>query len=247
VLQLIDVDVQRQPPGRGRSYNQYCAVARGLDVVGERWTLLIIRDLLVGPKRYKDLLNGLPGIGTNLLAARLRDLEQAGIVRRTVLPPPAASTVYELTEVGLALKPAIFAIGRWGARFLGRPLETDTFPIDAYMVAMQASFHAEAAAGLNETYELRVGGRVFEIRVLDGECRFVQGSARDPDAVFSMDVITLNALLKEGRPPEKAVAAGQLSVSGDKGALNRFVRLFALDSSRRKVSESAPSTKRRRP
>src|SRR5262252_5679614 len=90
-----------------RSYNQYCAVARGLDVIGERWTLLIIRDLLVGPKRYKDLLDGLPGIGTNLLAARLRELEKKGIVRRTVLPPPAASTVYELTETGQALEPAM--------------------------------------------------------------------------------------------------------------------------------------------
>src|SRR5215470_18393749 len=124
------MDREQAAAGRGRSYNQYCAVARSLDVIGERWTLLIIRDLLVGPKRYKDLLDGLPGIGTNLLAARLRDLEKAGIVRRTLLPPPAASTVYELTEVGRALEPAIFAIGRWGARFLGSPRETDTFPID---------------------------------------------------------------------------------------------------------------------
>src|SRR5215467_6762869 len=155
---------------RGRSYNQYCAVARGLDVIGERWTLLIIRDLLVGPKRYTDLLDGLPGIGTNLLAARLRDLEKAGILRRTLLPPPAASAVYELTDLGLALKPAIFAIGRWGARFLGHARDVDTFPVDGYMIAIQSAFKAEAAAGLHETYELRVGGRVFEIRVARGEC-----------------------------------------------------------------------------
>src|SRR2546427_12402137 len=99
-----------------RSYDQWCAVARSLDVVGERWTLLIVRDLLVGPKRYKDLLIGLPGIGTNLLADRLRELEGAGILRRTVLPPPAGSTVYELTSSGQALEPVILALGRWGAR-----------------------------------------------------------------------------------------------------------------------------------
>lgn len=243
------MDVAPEPAARGRSYNQYCAVARGLDVLGERWTLLIIRDLLVGPKRYKDLLDGLPGIGTNLLAARLRELEKAGILRRTVLPPPAASTVYELTDVGLALQPAIFAIGRWGARFLGKPRDTDTFPIDAYLVAMQASFKPEAAAGVNETYELRVGGRVFDIRVADGECSIVQGSARNPDAVFTMNVITLNALLKEGQSQEKALTAGQVTVSGDQWALDRFMRMFALDSSRRTVTESSasgPSAKRRR-
>src|SRR5215467_13817890 len=92
---------------RGRSYNQYCAVARGLDVIGERWTLLIIRDLLVGPKRYTDLLDGLPGIGTNLLAERLRDLEAAGLVERAVLPPPAGTTVYRLTADGAALEPVV--------------------------------------------------------------------------------------------------------------------------------------------
>src|ERR671931_479526 len=102
----------------GRSYLQYAAVARGLDVVGERWTLLIVRDLLLGPKRYKDLLDGLPGIGTNLLAARLRALEKVGLVRRTVLPPPAGSAVYELTESGWELEPVVIALGRWGVRFM---------------------------------------------------------------------------------------------------------------------------------
>src|SRR5262249_19104128 len=105
----------------GRSYRQYCAVARGLDVVGERWTLLIVRGLLVGPKRYKDLLDGLPGIGTNLLAARLKELEKVGVVRRTVLPPPAGSTVYELTESGQALEPVVMALGRWGVRLMDEP------------------------------------------------------------------------------------------------------------------------------
>src|SRR5947209_5516620 len=93
-----------------RSYHQWCGMARGLDVIGERWTLLLIRDLLLGPKRFKDLFQGLPGIGTNLLAARLKELERKGIVRRTVLPAPAGSTVYELTELGESLRPVLYAI-----------------------------------------------------------------------------------------------------------------------------------------
>src|SRR5712692_11476763 len=92
----------RTSPSPRRSYDQYCAVARGLDVIGDRWTLLLVRDLLLGPKRYKDLLAGLPGIGTNLLADRLHELEGAGLIERTVLPPPAGSTVYQLTEAGQA-------------------------------------------------------------------------------------------------------------------------------------------------
>src|SRR3989442_1936432 len=120
-----------------RSYDQYCAVARGLDVIGDRWTLLLVRDLLLGPKRYKDLLNGLPGIGTNLLADRLHELEGAGLIERTVLPPPAGSTVYQLTEAGEALEPAMVALGRLGARFLGAPKKTDVMVPPAYFLAMR--------------------------------------------------------------------------------------------------------------
>lgn len=153
-----------------RSYRQYCAVARGLDLVGERWTLLIVRDLLTGPKRYKDLLAGLPGIGTNLLATRLRDLEEQGFVGRRVLPPPAGSTVYELTEVGQALEPVVTALGRWGHRFLGARREGEFLSTNAYLLAMRAAFRAEGAADLRETYELRVGNQVFAARVADGRC-----------------------------------------------------------------------------
>src|SRR5436305_7874524 len=111
--------VPRGAKSAPRSYDQYCAVARGLDVIGDRWTLLLVRDLLLGPKRYKDLLEGLPGIGTNLLAARLRELERAEVIERHALPPPAGSTVYQLTPTGEALQPVMMSIGRWGGRFLG--------------------------------------------------------------------------------------------------------------------------------
>src|SRR3954447_24985256 len=104
-----------------RSYDQYCPAARALDVLGERWTLLVVRDLLVGPRRYTDLLEGLPGIGPNVLADRLRHLQDVGIVRRTTLPRPAASTVYELTELGQALRPVVQELTRWGLNMMGIP------------------------------------------------------------------------------------------------------------------------------
>jgi DNA-binding HxlR family transcriptional regulator len=120
-----------------RTYDQYCAVARALDVVGERWTLLLVRELLTGPKRFKDLLDGLSGIGTTLLTARLKDLEGKGILRRTTLPPPAGSKVYELTDLGRSLEPVVIALSRWGLKLLDAPRpEEETRPAWA-MVALQ--------------------------------------------------------------------------------------------------------------
>src|SRR6266542_1496523 len=119
-----------------RSYDQYCALARALDVIGERWTLLVVRELLLGPKRYKDLLDGLPGIGTNLLAQRLRELEENGLVRRRRLPAPAGVAVYELTEAGRALEDSVLALGRWGAAFLGVPRTTDRYRPGWYVLSM---------------------------------------------------------------------------------------------------------------
>lgn len=214
-------------PGRSRSYHQYCGVARALDVVGERWTLLIIRDLLLGPRRYKDLLEGLPGIGTNLLADRLRELEKRGIIRRTVLPPPAGSTVYELTDLGSALGPAVFELGRWGARMLGVPKQDDQVPTAAVFVAMRVMFRPEQAGGVNEGYELHVDGHVFEVRVEDGRVVTREGFAHSPSATFTLDGRTLLALLREGLEPRKALAAGRVQVEGKTDTLERFVSFFA--------------------
>jgi DNA-binding HxlR family transcriptional regulator/putative sterol carrier protein len=211
-----------------RSYRQYCAVARGLDLVGERWTLLIVRDLLTGPKRYTDLLAGLPGIGTNLLAARLRELEEQGIVTRRVLPPPAGSAVYELTEVGQALEPVIMALGRWGSRFLGPRPDGAFLSANAYLVAMRASFQPDAAAGLSETYELRIGNQVFEVRVEHGQCTTAERMPSHPDVVLTMDVSTLGALLHGDVSPEEGGTSGRLTIEGDPRALDRFVAMFAL-------------------
>ncbi|MGE5135793.1 MAG: winged helix-turn-helix transcriptional regulator [Gemmatimonadota bacterium] len=211
-----------------RSYGQYCAVARGLDLIGDRWTLLIARDLLLGPKRYKDLLDGLPGIGTNLLAARLREMAAAGLVERAVLPPPAGSSVYQLTGAGRDLEPVITAIGRWGARFLGSPRDGEVLLPRAYFVAIRPAFRADRAAGLAASYEFRVGGLVFEVRVHDGRCTTREGAAAGPDAVFTMDVGTLHELLLAGLPAAAALASGRVRVTGDPAHLDRFTGLFAL-------------------
>lgn len=212
----------------GRSYRQYCAVARGLDLVGERWTLLLVRDLLTGPKRYKDLLAGLPGIGTNLLAARLRELEEQGIVTRRVLPPPAGSSVYELTEVGQALEPAIAALGRWGYRFLSARREDDFLSPNAYLLAMRAAFRPDAPAGADATYELRIGQQVFEVQVTDRRCTTREGQPGAPDVVMTLDVSTLGALLGGELSAAEALARGQVEIEGDAAALQRFVSMFAL-------------------
>jgi DNA-binding HxlR family transcriptional regulator/putative sterol carrier protein len=214
---------------RRRSYDQFCAMARGLDVLGDRWTLLLIRDLLLGPKRYKDLLDGLPGIGTNLLADRLRELEGLGVIERATLPPPAGSTVYQLTESGQAIEPIMIALGRWGARFLaGGPRKTDVMVPRAYFVAMRGTFDPEAAAGLRSTYELRVDGLVFEVSIRDGRITTREAQPSQPDAVFTMDVQTLNALLFQMLTPTDAIASGRAQVDGKPGALEQFIGVFGF-------------------
>src|SRR5687768_9444722 len=136
----------------GKRFDQYCPIAHALSLVGERWSLLVVRELIRGPKRYTDLAAGLPGIGTNILASRLRDLEANGIVQRRKLPPPAASTVYELTEYGAGLEEVIHAMARWGARTLGLPPSEGNLEPDWGINALPALFYPERAEGLTETY-----------------------------------------------------------------------------------------------
>src|SRR5947207_13506240 len=138
-----------------RSYDQFCGIARGLDLVGERWALLIVRDLILGPKRFTDLRRELPGIGTNVLAARLKELERDGVVARRTLPPPAASTVYELTEYGRALEGPLLALGRWGAVSMGRREAWHALRSEWLAVALKAFFRPEAAAELRATVAFR--------------------------------------------------------------------------------------------
>ena len=166
-----------------KHYDQYCPMAHALSLVGERWSLLIVRELLRGPKRYTDLAGGLPGIGTNILASRLKDLEEGGIVEKRKLPPPAASTVYELTEYGAGLQEALYALARWGARSLGPPTKKDDLYEDWGLNALPAVFNADEARGLTETYVLKIGEDVFTARIVDGVLEPSCGAAADADLV----------------------------------------------------------------
>jgi DNA-binding HxlR family transcriptional regulator/putative sterol carrier protein len=214
-----------------RTYNQYCALARALDVVGERWTLLLVRELLLGPKRYKDLLAGLPGIGTNLLAERLTELQGAGIVRRSVLPPPAGSTVYELTDLGRELEPTVFALGRWGAHFLTPRKKNDSAAPGWFFVSIRATFRPEAAADVRETYDFLIDGAPFHARVDSGRAWTGQGHAEHPDVVVTTDLDAFIGLLSQELSPRDGVASGKIRVTGNESALERFVELFAWPAS----------------
>jgi DNA-binding HxlR family transcriptional regulator/putative sterol carrier protein len=211
-----------------RSYNQYCAVARSLDILGERWTLLIVRELLTGPKRFKDLLEGLPGIGTNLLTARLKDLEGYGVVHRGILPPPAASKVYKLTELGRSLEPVITALGRWGLEFLGAPAQEDDLRPAWALVAMRSALKQEAARGLQETYEFYVDEEAFHLRVTDGEIEALQGPAVDPDLVVRGDTQAFLGLAAGQVEPAEALDSGEIRIEGEPETLARCLEIFGL-------------------
>jgi DNA-binding HxlR family transcriptional regulator/putative sterol carrier protein len=197
-----------------------------MDIVGERWTLLIVRELLTGSKRFKDLLEGLPGIGTNLLTARLKDLEGHGVVRRATLPPPAASKVYELTELGRSLEPVVMGLARWGLKFLGASREEDDRQPAWAVVALRAALRAEATEEARESYEFRVDDEVFHVRIEDGETNVRQGSASAPDLVVRSDTQTLLAVAAGRVEPAEAVASGAIWMEGDVDAKERCMKMI---------------------
>src|ERR671910_464876 len=164
-----------------RTYCDGCAAAHALDLVGERWALLVVRELLLGPKRFTDLRVGLHQASPNVLAERLRGLEAAGIVRRRRLPPPAASRIYELTDWGEELEPVIISLGRWGAR---SPAKPDDAPlgIDSLILSLRTMFDPRAAKGIKASYELRLGEDVFRAEIADGLFEISRGAAEQPDA-----------------------------------------------------------------
>jgi DNA-binding HxlR family transcriptional regulator len=207
-----------------RTYQDPCGVARALGVVGERWALLVVRELLHGPKRFADLSRGLPGMSQNVLSQRLHDLEQTGVVRRRRLGPPASTSVYELTEMGHELRPVLLSLGRWGSRL---PLAASgELSVDALVLALQTTFDPEAAQGLAARCELRFGDDRFLAEIADGAFKIARGAAMRPDAVIEADPGTLRAVVLAGRRLEDAVASGDLRLQGDPTAAERFVACF---------------------
>lgn len=215
-----------------RSYNQFCALAYALDVVGERWTLLIIRELLAGPRRFKDLMDGLPGVSTNLLSERLKRLEQQGILCRRVLPPPAGSAVYELTEAGQALEAAVLELGKWGSRLLPDSLEGVALPSPgATTLALKAFFRPEQARGVDEVYELHLDDEVLQVHIHDGEMRVQQGQSLTADVVLHTTMQVFMGMFSGQLVPDAAVAGGLVTVTGGADALARFLSFCSVPAS----------------
>jgi DNA-binding HxlR family transcriptional regulator len=207
-----------------RTYGDPCGVARALDAVGERWALLVVRELLLGPKRFGALHRGLGAASQNVLAQRLRELEAAGVVRRRRLGPPAGSWVYELTEQGSELEPVLIALGRWGR---DRPMTAEAeLSVDALVLALKTTFDPVAAGDLEASLDLHVDDDQFEVAVTGGRLSITRASARDPDAMLRTDAPTLRELAFRKRRLDDAAAAGDVAVDGDGAALQRLLDAF---------------------
>lgn len=213
-----------------RSYDQYCPLACALDLLGERWTLLIVRDLLLGPKRYGDLHRGLPGLATDLLTERLRALEEAGIVQRRELPPPAAATVYELTDRGRQLEEPVASLARFGLGLLDMPPSPDMAPQPEHLgLLLRSLFRPDAAPRKPETWVIEGGGAKLAL-TLSQEGLEVQPGADDlphePTARFIGQVPAIFGLVVGRLDVPAAIADGSLKVDGDERALDRLQAAF---------------------
>jgi DNA-binding HxlR family transcriptional regulator/putative sterol carrier protein len=215
---LVDV-------GNTRTYGDACAAAHALDLVGERWALLVVRELLFGPKRFSDLRAGLPNAGPNRLTQRLRELEETGIVRRRRLGPPVGTWVYELTDWGRQLEPVLVHLGQFGRQSPFRDL-TAGISVDSLLLAMRGDFKADASPGLAGSYALHFGDDHVSVRIADDRIEVDRTEPADPDVTMSMDTTTFAAVLTRKRTLDDAIAAGDLVVTGEKDAVERLLDAF---------------------
>ncbi|GII78527.1 HxlR family transcriptional regulator [Sphaerisporangium rufum] len=206
-----------------RSYGDACGIARALDVVGERWALLVVRELLLGPQRFSDLRRALPGASSNMLADRLRELAGHQVVRRRRLPPPAASVVYELTDSGRELEPVVLALGGWGLRF-PPPATKAHLSATSVLLFLRGSRHPDPQAPPT-TYRFELDDRVWTVGIENGRIHITPGAPPRADAGLRTDPATLNALLDGSTSPAAAVAGGKAALSGDEDALRRFLQV----------------------
>jgi len=212
-----------------RTYQQMCPVARALDVVGERWTLLVVRELLLGPKRFKELMASLPAMGTNRLSERLKTLVSQGVVERSTLPPPADVAVYELTALGEGLRPIVLGLASWGSQLpLDERVDTASARAELIALSLAAGSAPQASSGLHETYEFRVGAEHFHIAVDDGEVVARSGAGtREPAVVVSCDLPTFARLAWGNLSPSQALRSGEARIDGKPTALTRAFRVLA--------------------
>lgn len=207
-----------------RRYDDPCGVARALDVVGDRWALLVVRELIYGPRRFVHLVSGLGGISPNVLSQRLRDLEQAGLLCRELLDPPASVAVYELTWRGQALKPVLLELGRWGRL---QPVTTPAkLSVSALLVALETVFVPDAAGDAG--YGLRVNSEWYQMSVAGGSMAITQGRPERPAVTLETDAATLRSVAFGRESMAAAERDGRLTVSGDRAAAERFPAMFSV-------------------
>ncbi|MET8845458.1 winged helix-turn-helix transcriptional regulator [Amycolatopsis sp. NPDC004625] len=201
-----------------RSYADACTIARALDVVGERWALLVVRELLLGPQRFSDVRRALPGAASNVVTDRLRELENHGVVARRTMPPPAAATVYELTAWGRELEPVVLALGAWGGR-VPRPRSAH-LGTTSVLLFLRGSAHPRGRA----CYRVELDARVWTVHTEPGRLTVEPGEPAAPDATIRTDPPTLNALLETPSELDAAIADGRVAVGGDRKAVRRLLR-----------------------
>lgn len=209
-----------------RSYAQLCGIATGLDLIGDRWSLLVIRDLLLGPLRFGDLADGLPGIGTNTLAARLKALEETNVIARRAAPLPERGTVYELTDYGRELEPILMALGRWGAQSMGR-LPDGTTSRSRWLVAAMLAFHDESArVPRPTTWALHLSDGAFSVHAEGHRVTMTAGAPERPQAIVRTSDDILHRLLTGQLAAEAALNEGSVHVDGQSRALTTLLTLF---------------------
>jgi DNA-binding HxlR family transcriptional regulator/putative sterol carrier protein len=230
-----------------RCYGQFCGLSRALDLVGGRWALLVVRDLLVGPKRFTQLQESLHGIPTNVLTSRVRELEEAGIVERRMQAGPGGGVVYDLTDYGRELEEPLLSLGYWGAKSLGEPEEDDFISTDSFALALRGAFRAEKARGPKRLYELQVSGKPLRVAVKGAQAMIPASSEDEPDLVVEAAAGVFSELLSGKTDLEEATASGRLRVHGDHADALRFFEMFRFPSaddltvpaSRRRVGAGA--------
>lgn len=210
------------------SYGQYCAIARAVELIGDRWTLLVVRELLLGPRRFSQLQDDLPGIAVNLLAERLKRLELTGVVSRARVEGDARGVRYELTPFGWQLEDVLLSLARWASPLLGEPGPADEYRMRWFVLALRAHVDVEAAAGVRRTFEFRVGDEVVHIEVRDGRTRAGEGPAPAADVVLICDGATFVAW-RTGRISAREAIARGLTIDGGAAELDRLRRLFPAD------------------
>src|SRR5262249_21579474 len=205
-----------------RGYHDPCGIARALDVVGDRWALLIVRELIFGPKRFVQLRHGLHGVSPNVMSQRLRGLEDAGVVRREMLDPPADIAIYELTPRGRALEPILLELGRWGSQ---EPAAADSeLSASALLLALKTVF--EPAAATDATFALGIDGAWFGVMVISGPIDITHGRTEHPAVTFETDVATFRSVAFGREPITEAERDGRLTVLGNRYLAERFARMF---------------------